>query len=68
MVASCRAASKNRSHGGVAGTSCCMLALIKQGLQPVGSTPDAFGAYIKSELAKWTRVFRETGLQAEQVR
>ena len=43
-------------------------ALFKQGLEPVGSTPEAFAAYIKSELAKWTRVFRETGLQGEQVR
>ena len=43
-------------------------ALIKQGLVPVGNTPDEFGAYIKSELEKWTRVFREMGLQGEQLR
>ncbi|HTD89780.1 MAG TPA: tripartite tricarboxylate transporter substrate binding protein [Burkholderiales bacterium] len=43
-------------------------ALIKQGLEPVGSTPEMFSAYIKSERAKWTRVFKETGLGGEQVR
>jgi tripartite-type tricarboxylate transporter receptor subunit TctC len=43
-------------------------ALIKQGLEPVGSTPEEFGTYIKAELAKWTRVFKEVGLQAEQLR
>ena len=42
-------------------------ALLRQGLEPVGSTPAAFAAYIKSELAKWTRVFKETGLQGTQV-
>ena len=43
-------------------------ALFKQGLEPVGGTPEAFAAYIKSVLAKWTSGFRETGLQGEQVR
>jgi tripartite-type tricarboxylate transporter receptor subunit TctC len=43
-------------------------ALIRQGLEPVGSTPDEFAAYIKSELAKWTRIFKEMGLQGEQPR
>jgi tripartite-type tricarboxylate transporter receptor subunit TctC len=40
----------------------------RQGLEPVGSTPEAFAAYIKSELAKWSRIFKETGLQGEQLR
>ena len=42
--------------------------LLKQGLEPVGSTPEEFAAHIKSELAKWTRVFKETGLQGDQLR
>ena len=42
-------------------------ALLKQGLEPVGSTPAEFGAYTKSELAKWTKVFKETGMQGTQV-
>ena len=43
-------------------------ALIKQGFEPLGSTPDAFGDHIKSELSKWTRVFRELGLQGSELR
>ncbi len=42
--------------------------LLKQGLEPVGSTPAEFAAHIGSELAKWTRVFKEMGLQGDQLR
>jgi tripartite-type tricarboxylate transporter receptor subunit TctC len=42
--------------------------LLKQGLEPVGSTPAEFGAYTRSELAKWKRVFKEIGLKADQAR
>ncbi|HZM43630.1 MAG TPA: tripartite tricarboxylate transporter substrate binding protein [Burkholderiales bacterium] len=42
--------------------------LVKQGFEPVGGTPAEFAAHIRSELAKWTRVFRELGLQGEQLR
>jgi tripartite-type tricarboxylate transporter receptor subunit TctC len=42
--------------------------LLKQGFEPVGSTPGEFAAHIKSELAKWTRVFKEMGLQGDQLR
>ena len=31
----------------------------------VASTPDAFGAYIKAELARWTQVIAETGVKAD---
>jgi tripartite-type tricarboxylate transporter receptor subunit TctC len=31
----------------------------------VASTPEAFGAYIKSELARWTKVIAQTGAKAE---
>ena len=43
-------------------------ALVKQGFEPVGSTPDTFAAFIKSELAKWSRVFKEAGLSGADVR
>ena len=43
-------------------------ALAKQGFEGVGSTPEEFGAYIKSELVKWSKLFKELGLQIEQVR
>jgi len=35
------------------------------GSEPVGRTPDNFSAYIKSEIAKWAKVVRETGVRAE---
>ena len=40
----------------------------RQGFEPVGSSPEEFAAHIKSELAKWSRIFKETGLQGEQLR
>ena len=42
-------------------------ALTRQGLQGVGSTPAEFGAYIKTELAKWSKAFTDLGLQAAQI-
>ena len=35
------------------------------GLEPVGGTSDAFAAYLKSEVAKWAKVVRETGAKVE---
>jgi tripartite-type tricarboxylate transporter receptor subunit TctC len=39
-------------------------ALLKVGLEPWTSTPEAFGAYIKSEYDKWGRIIREIGITA----
>ena len=36
-----------------------------QGYETVGSTPDQFGAYIRSELAKWSKVIKGAGIKAE---
>ena len=36
-----------------------------QGYEPVGSTPAEFGAYIRAELAKWTKVIRNAGIKGE---
>ena len=38
--------------------------LFKVGLEPWTSTPEAFGAYIKSEVDKWGRIIREIGITA----
>jgi tripartite-type tricarboxylate transporter receptor subunit TctC len=38
---------------------------LAQGVEPLGSTPEAFGAHIRSEMARWGRVVREAGVQAE---
>jgi len=39
--------------------------LTAQGFEPVGSTPEEFAAYIKSEIAKWAKVIREAGVKVE---
>jgi tripartite-type tricarboxylate transporter receptor subunit TctC len=35
----------------------------KLGIDPVGGTPQAFGAHIKSEVAKWERVVQASGVR-----
>jgi len=37
----------------------------KQGAEAVGSAPQAFGVYLKSEIAKWSKVIKQAGLRAE---
>jgi tripartite-type tricarboxylate transporter receptor subunit TctC len=39
--------------------------LAADGTDPVGSSPDEFARYIKSELAKWGKVARDAGIQPE---
>jgi tripartite-type tricarboxylate transporter receptor subunit TctC len=39
--------------------------LFNQGLDPAPGTPEQFGAYIKSERAKWARVIKESGAKPE---
>jgi tripartite-type tricarboxylate transporter receptor subunit TctC len=39
--------------------------LFKQGLDSAPESPEAFGAYIKSELVKWAKVVKAAGLKAE---
>lgn len=39
--------------------------LVAQGLDVVGSTPEAFSAYIRSEMTKWARVVKLSGMKAE---
>jgi tripartite-type tricarboxylate transporter receptor subunit TctC len=39
--------------------------LLGLGADPVGSSPQAFAAFIKSEHAKWARVIREANIRAE---
>lgn len=38
---------------------------IQQGIEPVSSTSDQFAAYVKAELAKWTKVLKQLGIQTE---
>ncbi len=39
--------------------------LIAQGAEAVGSTPAQLGAIVKAELAKWTKVTKDSGIKAE---
>ncbi len=39
--------------------------LAADGSEPVGSTPEEFGAHIKSEIAKWRKVIAEAGIKPE---
>jgi len=38
--------------------------LLALALDPVGNSPDEFGAYIKTETAKWGKLVREAGIKA----
>lgn len=40
-------------------------ALARQGIQPQSGPPEAFGAYVAAEVAKWTGVVRKMGLTPE---
>lgn len=39
--------------------------LLADGSEVGGGSPEAFGAYIASEIAKWTRVVKEAGIKVE---
>ena len=35
------------------------------GLEPVGNTPEEFGAYIKAEIERWGKVIRDAKIGSE---
>jgi tripartite-type tricarboxylate transporter receptor subunit TctC len=35
------------------------------GLEPVGSSPEEFGAYIKADIARWEKVIRDANIRSE---
>lgn len=39
--------------------------LADQGYDPAGNTPEQFAEYIRTEIAKWTKVIKAAGLKAE---
>jgi len=39
--------------------------LVGGGLDPVGGTPEQFGRFIGSEIAKWTKIAKDVGAKAE---
>jgi tripartite-type tricarboxylate transporter receptor subunit TctC len=40
-------------------------AIKKQGADPEGGSPEAFGKYLQTEIVKWTRVIRKAKLTPE---
>lgn len=38
---------------------------VQQGSDPVGNTPDEFGAYMRKETAKWAKVVKASGAKAD---
>jgi tripartite-type tricarboxylate transporter receptor subunit TctC len=39
--------------------------LIGQGYEPVANTPDEFSAYLRAEVAKWSKVIRDRGMRVD---
>ncbi|MBI4189471.1 MAG: tripartite tricarboxylate transporter substrate binding protein [Betaproteobacteria bacterium] len=39
--------------------------LLKSGVEPVGNSPEEFGAYIKSDMVKWGKVIKDAGIRAD---
>ena len=39
--------------------------MLTLGFEPVGNTPEQFGAFIHTEIAKWAKVIRESGVKPE---
>jgi tripartite-type tricarboxylate transporter receptor subunit TctC len=39
--------------------------LAAQGAEPLGSTPAQYGAYLKSELERWSKVVKATGAKLD---
>jgi tripartite-type tricarboxylate transporter receptor subunit TctC len=35
------------------------------GIQPLASTPEEFGAFLRTEVARWSKVVRDAGAQVE---
>lgn len=35
------------------------------GVEPVGSSPEAFAALIRADMAKWAKVVKDAGIKAE---
>jgi tripartite-type tricarboxylate transporter receptor subunit TctC len=40
-------------------------ALLAQGNDPVGSTPEEFGRHLRTEIDKWSKVVQASGLRAD---
>jgi tripartite-type tricarboxylate transporter receptor subunit TctC len=39
--------------------------IVADGAEPIGSTPEAFGAFLKKEMLKWGKVVKESGARPD---
>lgn len=39
--------------------------LVREGAEPASTTPDAFAAYMRTEVAKWSKVIRDANIRVE---
>ena len=39
--------------------------LALQGVEPLGSTPDEYGSYVKTEISRWAKVVKQAGISLE---
>ncbi len=39
--------------------------LLNDGAEPIGSSPEEFSAYLRSETAKWAKVIQAAGIKPE---
>jgi len=39
-------------------------AVLNAGLEPVGTTPEEFGVFVKTNLAHWIQLIKQTGIHA----
>jgi tripartite-type tricarboxylate transporter receptor subunit TctC len=39
--------------------------LARQGMDPIGSSPEEFAAHLKREVVKWARVIKDAGIKAD---
>jgi tripartite-type tricarboxylate transporter receptor subunit TctC len=60
-----RAAGRGKLYAGIAEalkSPDVVQRLAADGSTPVGSSPEEFGAHIKSEIAKWRKLVKDAGL------
>jgi tripartite-type tricarboxylate transporter receptor subunit TctC len=55
----------NRDAGAALKTREARATILALGAEPVPSTPEEFGAYVKSEITKWTKVIKDAGIKLQ---
>ena len=58
-------ATLNKAVNEIIGVPAMEASLVKEGADPAGGTPQAFGAFVRSEYEKWRVVVRESGATPE---